>query len=45
MSNLGDHDIADKNRELAHKGTAIATGARVDRGDEFGVPSVDRVTT
>ncbi|WP_132994308.1 methionine synthase [Gordonia zhaorongruii] len=36
LSNLGDYDIADRIRELAYKGTAIARGV----ADEFG-PSAD----
>ena len=36
ISNLGDYDIADRIRELAYKGTAIARGV----ADEFG-PSED----
>ncbi|GAC70308.1 methionine synthase [Gordonia soli] len=40
LSNLGDYDIADRIRELAHKGTAIARGVADEMGP--GSDGVDR---
>ncbi|WP_421844881.1 hypothetical protein [Mycobacterium sp.] len=45
ISDLSDYVIADMIRELSLKGSAVAGRVGVDRGDELGVPAVDRVTT